>query len=73
MGFVLAASLFAYLYGSLSTAEFLDWGWRYPFVAFAINVVARLPGCAWWWSQSYAELLQQRGSFKPVSVSQVVR
>ena len=41
VGFVLAASLFAYLYGSLSTAEFLDWGWRYPFfVAFAINVVA---------------------------------
>lgn len=41
LGFILAASLFAYLYSSLSVAEFLDWGWRYPFfVAFAINVVA---------------------------------
>ncbi|MFN3799881.1 MAG: MFS transporter, partial [Sphingobium yanoikuyae] len=26
---------------TLSEADFLDWGWRYPFfVAFAINVVA---------------------------------
>src|SRR5690606_13736286 len=37
-GFALAAALFAYLYGQLSTEEFLAWGWRYPFfVAFAIN------------------------------------
>ena len=73
VGFVLAASLFAYLYGSLSTAEFLDWGWRYPFfVAFAINVVALFARLRLVVGQSYAELLQQR-ELQPVSVSQVVR
>ena len=41
IGFMLAAGLFAFFYSSLSTADFVDWGWRYPFfVAFAINVVA---------------------------------
>ncbi len=41
LGFIIAASLFAYLYSSLSTADFFDWGWRYPFfAAFMINVVA---------------------------------
>jgi MFS family permease len=41
LGFLVACSLFAYLWGSLSSADFLSWGWRYPFyAAFAINVVA---------------------------------
>jgi len=41
IGFIVAAALFAYLYSSLSQADFLGWGWRYPFfAAFAINVVA---------------------------------
>ena len=41
LGFLIACSLFAYLWGNLSSQEFLDWGWRYPFfAAFAINVVA---------------------------------
>ena len=41
LGLMVAASLFAYIVGNLSAADFLDWGWRYPFfVAFAINVVA---------------------------------
>jgi len=41
LGFIVACSLFAYLWGNLSSADFLDWGWRYPFfAAFAINVVA---------------------------------
>ena len=41
IGFVIAASVFAYIHSQLSFAEFVDWGWRYPFcVAFAINVVA---------------------------------
>lgn len=40
-GFVIAASLFAYLYISLSPEDFFAWGWRYPFfAAFTINVVA---------------------------------
>ncbi|WP_413788693.1 MFS transporter [Comamonas halotolerans] len=41
IGFVVAASVFAYIYQALPHEEFLAWGWRYPFcVAFAINVVA---------------------------------
>ena len=41
LGFLIACSLFAYLWGNLSSQEFLDWGWRYPFfAAFAINGVA---------------------------------
>ncbi|MGB3813594.1 MAG: MFS transporter [Shinella sp.] len=41
IGFALASVLFGYFVTSLSEADFLAWGWRYPFfVAFAINVVA---------------------------------
>jgi MFS family permease len=41
LGFLIACSLFAYLWGNLSDSDFLTWGWRYPFfAAFAINVVA---------------------------------
>lgn len=41
IGFVVAASVFAFIYSQLSHADFISWGWRYPFcVAFAINVVA---------------------------------
>ena len=41
IGFLIAASIYAYLWSSLQTVDFLSWGWRYPFfAAFAINVVA---------------------------------
>jgi MFS family permease len=41
LGFMLAAALFSFFLMNLPAADFLDWGWRYPFfVAFAINVVA---------------------------------
>lgn len=41
LGLIVASLLFAYLVANLSEADFLSWGWRYPFfVAFAINVVA---------------------------------
>jgi MFS family permease len=41
LALLVASGLFAYFLSTLSTADFLDWGWRYPFfVAFAINVVA---------------------------------
>jgi MFS family permease len=40
-GLILASGLFAFFLAALSPADFIDWGWRYPFfVAFAINVVA---------------------------------
>ncbi|MFS2108480.1 MFS transporter [Sphingomonas sp. Sphisp140] len=41
IGLFVAAAVFAFLLTALSSADFLDWGWRYPFfVAFVINVVA---------------------------------
>lgn len=41
IGFMIASALFAYFVFSLSTEDFLSWGWRYPFFcAFAVNVVA---------------------------------
>ncbi len=41
LGLMVAAGLFAFFMSTLSSADFLSWGWRYPFfVAFAINVVA---------------------------------
>ncbi|GAA4760976.1 MFS transporter [Stakelama sediminis] len=41
LGLIVASGLFAYFAATLSAADFLDWGWRYPFFcAFAINVVA---------------------------------
>jgi MFS family permease len=41
LGLIVASALFAFFVGTLSPADFIDWGWRYPFfVAFAINVVA---------------------------------
>jgi MFS family permease len=41
LGLLVANGLFAFFLTTLSRADFLDWGWRYPFfVAFAINVVA---------------------------------
>ncbi len=41
VGLIVAAGVFAYLLITLEEADFLSWGWRYPFfVAFVINVVA---------------------------------
>jgi MFS family permease len=73
LGFMLAAGLFAYLHGSLSKAEFLSYGWRYPFfVAFAINVVALFARLRLVVGQSYAERLQEL-ELQPVSVTKVMR
>ena len=41
LGLIVASGLFVFFVTTLSSADFLEWGWRYPFfVAFAINVVA---------------------------------
>ena len=41
IGLLLASGLFTFFLSTLSSEDFLGWGWRYPFfVAFAINVVA---------------------------------
>jgi MFS family permease len=73
LGFVIAASLFAYLYSNLSAEEFLTWGWRYPFcVAFAINVVALFARLRLVVGQSYTEMLQER-ELEPISVTSLMR
>ncbi len=73
LGFVLAASLFAYLTSSLTTEEFLAWGWRYPFfVAFAVNVVALFARLRLVVGQSYSELLQEN-ELEPLGVARVLR
>ena len=72
VGFILASALFAYLYGSLSREDFLDWGWRYPFfVAFAINVVALFARLRLVAAQEYEELLAER-ELEPVSASELL-
>ncbi|URD60753.1 MFS transporter [Sphingomonas sp. KRR8] len=41
LGLALACALFAYFLALLQPADFLSWGWRYPFfVALALNIVA---------------------------------
>lgn len=41
LGLIVASGLFAYFVIELNDADFLGWGWRFPFFcAFAINVVA---------------------------------
>ena len=41
IGMFVASAVFTFLLVTLRPADFLDWGWRYPFfVAFVINVVA---------------------------------
>lgn len=72
LGFVIAACLFAYLYGSLSEGEFLAWGWRYPFyVAFALNVVALFARLQLVLGQSYTQAMQER-ELEPVSVTRLI-
>jgi MFS family permease len=61
LGFVIAASLFAYMLATLTTTDFLDWGWRFPFyVAFAINVVALFSRLRLVSAPEYAKLLDER-------------
>lgn len=68
VGFMIAASLFAYIHSSLSTADFLDWGWRYPFfAAFAINVVALFARLRLVLTHEYERSLGER-ELKPVNV-----
>jgi len=72
IGFIVAAGLFAYLLSALSSADFLDWGWRYPFyVAFAINVVALFARLRLVATSEYARLLEER-ELQPVKVTEIV-
>jgi len=73
IGFIVAAALFAYLQMSLSSREFLDWGWRYPFyVAFAINVVALFARLRLVVTPEFATLLTTR-ELEPSPIGELVR
>lgn len=72
-GFIIAASLFAFMLANLTTEDFLDWGWRYPFyVAFAINVVALFARLRLISTPEYAKLLDD-SELEPAGVVELSR
>lgn len=73
VGFIIASGLFAFLYASLSEADFLAWGWRYAFfVAFAINVVALFARLRLVVTHEYEVLLDEQ-ELEPTDVVELVR
>ncbi|MFZ6732951.1 MFS transporter [Undibacterium sp. Ji42W] len=73
VGFIIAAGLFAYMLANLSTEDFLEWGWRYPFyVAFAINVVALFARLRLVSTNEYKHLLDER-ELEPTSIVEMTR
>ena len=73
LGFMIAAALFWYLSSQLSAADFLDWGWRYPFyVAFAINVVALFARLRLVVTHEYEKLLKDN-SLAPSDVGELIK
>ncbi|MBX9849271.1 MAG: MFS transporter [Rhodocyclaceae bacterium] len=72
VGFVLASGLFYYLNTSLSKADFVDWGWRYPFfVAFSINVVALFARLRLVVAEEFSRMLEQ-SELEPTDVKELV-
>ncbi|ADP18660.1 sugar transporter family protein 14 [Achromobacter xylosoxidans A8] len=73
VGFMVASALFLFLHVTLTEADFLEWGWRYPFfVAFAINVVALFARLRLVVTEEYTQLLEE-GELEPISTTQMVR
>jgi MFS family permease len=73
LGLILASALFAFFVATLSPADFLDWGWRYPFfVAFAINVVALFARLRMVSTPEYTKLFESR-ELEPSGVIATVR
>jgi MFS family permease len=73
LGLIVASALFAFFVASLSTADFLDWGWRYPFfVAFALNVVALFARLRMVVTPEYARLFESK-DLQPARVLATVR
>jgi MFS family permease len=73
LGLLLASGLFAYFVLNLSSDDFLDWGWRYPFfVAFAVNVVALFARLRLVVTQEFAALLDQ-DELQPTRVVEMSR
>lgn len=73
LGTMVASAVFAYIIANLSTADFLDWGWRYPFfVAFAINVVALFARLRIVVTPEYVQLFASR-ELQPSGILETVR
>ncbi|HAM76399.1 MAG TPA: MFS transporter [Alcanivorax sp.] len=73
IGFLVAAALFLYLVLSLSSEDFLGWGWRYPFfVAFAINVVALFARLRLVVTDEYTRALEE-GELEPIGTREMLR
>ena len=73
IGLILASGLFAFFVSLLSTADFLSWGWRYPFfVAFAINVVALFARLRISATPAFVESFESR-ELQPTPVLETVR
>jgi MFS family permease len=72
IGFILASGLFIYLNGTLSKADFIDWGWRYPFfVAFSVNVVALFARLRLVIADEYSALLS-KSELEPVNAKELI-
>jgi MFS family permease len=70
---MVAAALFLYLVLSLSSEDFLGWGWRYPFfVAFAINVVALFARLRLVVTDEYTRALEE-GELEPIGTREMLR
>jgi MFS family permease len=73
IGFLIATVLFLYLTVTLSSQDFLSWGWRYPFfVAFAINVVALFARLRLVLTDEYTKLMDE-GELQPLRTLDMVR
>jgi len=73
IGFMIASALFLFLHANLSSDDFLDWGWRYPFfVAFAINVVALFARLRLVVTEEYTQLMEER-ELEPIGFIEIFR
>jgi MFS family permease len=73
LGLMVAAALFAYFASNLSSEDFLDWGWRYPFfVAFAINVVALFARLRMVDTPDYIEHFEQQ-ELEPMPIGETLK
>ncbi|MGI4952896.1 MAG: MFS transporter [Janthinobacterium lividum] len=73
LGLLVASGLFAFFLSTLSPADFLDWGWRYPFfVAFAINVVALFARLRLVATPEFERLFESR-ELQPAPVGETLR
>ncbi len=72
IGFIVASGLFLYLHQSLSTEDFLSWGWRYPFfAAMAINIVALFARLRLVATEEYTKLLDEK-ALEPIGTLEML-